>query len=165
MPDGIEGQGFLKTAGNVQQVRKSVRAYLSKYMTKGGNDTSPHLGGEWETLLPRQWWFWSRPLRAWVLQHVFPIAFPLLQWVHLYREELQKLGLIRVRLLDLPDPRAPLTYEVNWLSAENCAEVVRMWQEDEWDANWHRESRVLLWDIRRKRAEREGATGDADRGF
>jgi hypothetical protein len=152
VPAGIDGQSFLKSAGNVQQVKKSVRAYLSKYMTKGGNDVTPHLGGEWESLLPRQWWFWSRPLRDWVLQHVFPIAFPLLCWVHLHREELQELGLIRVRILDLPDPRAPMTFEVNWLQPEYCAEVVRIWQDDEWDADWHRQHRAVMWQFEQARA-------------
>lgn len=145
VPAGIEGQAFLKAAGNIQQVRKSVRAYLAKYMTKGGNDTAPHLGGKWESLLPRQWWFWTRPLRAWVLEHVLPIALPFLCWVHLHRKELEELGLVRMRILDLPDPRAPLTFEVNWLDAEHCAEVIRIWQDDEWDANWHRNFRLYQW--------------------
>jgi hypothetical protein len=158
VPDGIDGEGFLKSAGNVQQVRKSVRAYLSKYMTKGGNDTAPHLGGQWEPLLPRQWWFWSRPLRDWVLKHVFPIAFPLVAWVHLYREELQKLGLLRVRVLDLPDPRAPMTFEVNWLSPEHCAEVIRIWQLDEWDADWHKQFRLYQWQHSRSQASPAAST-------
>lgn len=143
--EGIDEETFLASAGNVQQVKKSVRAYLSKYMTKGGNDTAPHVGGPWEALLPRQWWFWSRPLRDWVLQHIFPLAFPFLRWVHLHRQELQELELVRMRILDLPDPRAPLTFEVNWLDLEHLAEVVRIWQDDEWDADWHRNYRLFLW--------------------
>lgn len=145
MPAGLEGQAFLKAAGNVQQVKKSVRAYLSKYMTKGGNDVEPHLGGPWEALLPRQWWFWSKPLRGYVLEHVFPIVFPFLRWVHQNRQELEEAGLIRVRILNLPDPRAPMTFEVNWLSPEHCAQVVGVWQEDEWDAEWHGHARVAAW--------------------
>lgn len=145
MPDGIDGEAFLQSAGNVQQVRKSVRAYLSKYMTKGGNDVAPFIGSESEALLPRRWWFWSRPLRSWVLEHVLPIAFPFLLWVHLHRQELQELGLVRMRILDLPDPRAPLTFEVDWLSPENCAEVIRIWQDDIWDANWHEKYRLYQW--------------------
>ena len=145
MPEGIDAAVWLRSAGNVQQVKKSVRAYLSKYMTKGGNDTAPFLGGEWEGLLPRQWWFWSRPLRDWVLQHILPLAFPFLCWIHLYRQELQELGLVRMRVLDLPDPRAPLTYEVNWLDLDHLAEVIRIWQDDEWDADWHRNFRLTQW--------------------
>lgn len=144
VPDGIEGQAFLKSAGNIQQVRKSVRAYLAKYMSKGGNDTAPHVGGKWEALLPRQWWFWTQPMRDWVLQHIFPIAFPFISWVHLHRKELEELGLVRMRILDLPDPRAPLTFEVNWLGAEHLADVIGLWQDDEWDANWHGQHRLWM---------------------
>jgi hypothetical protein len=156
--DGIDEETFLASAGNVQQVKKSVRAYLSKYMTKGGNDTAPHVGGPWEALLPRQWWFWSRPLRDWVLQHILPVAFPFLCWVHLHRQDLQELGLIRLRLLDLPDPRAPLTFEVNWLSLEHCAEVIRLWQDDVWDADWHGNYRVFQWQHSRSQASPAAST-------
>ena len=158
MPAGIDGQAFLKSAGNVQQVKRSVRAYLAKYMTKGGNDTAPFIGGQWEALLPRQWWFISRPLRDWVLQHVFPIAFPFLHWVHLHRDQLQELGLIRVRILDLPDPRAPMTFEVNWLRAEWLAELVAIWQEEEWDANWWRQTRLTSWQRSLSRASQAPST-------
>lgn len=158
VPAGIDGQAFLKSAGNVQQVKKSVRAYLAKYMTKGGNDTTPHLGGPWESLLPRQWWFWSRPLKAWVLEHVFPLGFPFLDWVHRRRQELQELGLIRVRILDLPDPRAPLTIELNWLSTENLARVVALWHEDEWDANWWGQARISSWRRSLSRASQAPST-------
>ncbi len=159
LPAGIDGEAFLKSAGNVQQVRKSVQAYLSKYMTKGGNDTAPHVGGSAENLLPRQWWFWTRALRSWVLEHVFPVAFPFLCWVHARREELQELGLIRLRVLDLPDPRAPLTYEVNWLSTSHLAEVVGAWQDDQWDADWHRNFRLSRW--RHYRSQTSLATSTA----
>lgn len=145
VPAGIDGEAFLRSAGNVQQVKKSVQAYLSKYMTKGGNDTAPHVGGSAENLLPRQWWFWTRALRCWVLEHVFPMAFPFLCWVHTHRRELQELGLIRLRVLDLPDPRAPMTFEVNWLSTDHLAEVIAAWQDEEWDAEWHRNYRVYQW--------------------
>lgn len=151
-PDGIDGQAFLKAAGNIQQVKKSVRAYLSKYMTKGGNDTAPHRGGAWEALLPRQWWFWSAVMRAEVLAHVFPIAFPFLLWVHENRMELQSRELIRVRVLDLPDPRAPVTYEVGWLSVHCLAQLVAIWQLDSWDAEWMGQHRVFQWQLSRSQA-------------
>ena len=92
LPAGIDGEAFLKSAGNVQ-----------------------------------------------------PMAVPFLCWVHANRQELQELGLIRLRVLDLPDPRAPLTYEVNWLSPNHLAEVVSAWQDDEWDAEWHRNYRLHQW--------------------
>ena len=134
----------LQSAGNVQQVRRSVRAYLSKYMTKGSGDCARWVGGRHEALLPRQWWFWTRPLRRWVLEHVLPIAFPFLAWIHEHREQLQARELARFRVLDLSDPRAPLTYEVDWLGCDKLAHLVYLWQTDQWDAEWHRQSRLSL---------------------
>ena len=142
VPDGIEGQSFLKSAGNVQQVKRSVRAYLSKYMTKGSGDTERWRGTETENLLPRQWWFWSRPLRDFVVAHVFQISFDFLAWVHRFRGDIEEAGLARFRVLPLDDPRAPLTYEVSWLRTDFLAELVAVWQEDQWDEDWHRRYRL-----------------------
>lgn len=142
VPDGIEGEAFLKSAGNVQQVKRSVRAYLSKYMTKGSGDTARWVGGAGEALIPRQWWFWTRPLRQWVLEHVLPLHFGFVAWVHEHRQELEALALLRFRLLPLSDPAAPLTYEVSWLRCDLLAQVVYLWQTDVWDEEWHRSYRV-----------------------
>ena len=141
-PDGTEGADWLATAGNVQQVKRSVRAYLSKYMTKGSGDTRQWIGHAAESLIPRQWWFWSMDLRAFVLDHVFPLAFPFLAWVHEYRKELEDLGYARFRVLPLEDPRAPLTYEVNWLSCDLLAQLVYLWQLDDWDQKWFGQYRL-----------------------
>lgn len=134
----------LRSAGNVQQVKKSVRAYLAKYMTKGSGDCARWIGGVHEELIPRQWWFWTRSLRSWVLEHVFPLAYGFLAWVHEHRRGLEELGLLRWRVLPLSDPRAPVTLEVNWLRPEHVAQVVYLWQTDEWDAEWFRSSRLSL---------------------
>ena len=141
-PDEIATEDWLATAGNVQQVKRSVRAYLSKYMTKGSGDTCRWVGHSAESLIPRQWWFWSMELRGWVLEHVFPMAFEFLVWVHRHREELEEKGFARFRILPLSDPRAPLTYEVNWLRCEFLAQVVGMWQLDQWDEHWFGEYRL-----------------------
>ena len=132
----------LKAAGRTENIRKSVKAYLAKYMSKGSQDVASWPGGPWEALLPRQWWFWSRPLRAWVLEHVLPIAFPFLLWVHDHRQGLQERGLIAHRLVPLSDPRAPSTWEISWLSCENVATLVYLWQTDQWDAQWFRTNRL-----------------------
>jgi hypothetical protein len=137
VPGGIDGESFLKAAGNVQQVKRSVRAYLSKYMTKGSGDTERWRGTEAETLLPRQWWFWSEELRAFVKAHVLPLAFSFLQWAHELRVELQKAELARFRVLPLDDPAAPITYEVSWISTAHLARLVFLWQTDVWDGDWH----------------------------
>ena len=141
-PDGTDAREWLATAGNVQQVRKSVRAYLAKYMTKGSGDTRRWVGTKAEALLPRRWWLWTKEMRALVLEHVLPIAFGFLLWVHENRAVIEEAGLARFRILALEDPRAPLTFEVNWLSCDRLAQLVAVWQEDEWDEQWFRQMRV-----------------------
>lgn len=133
---------WIATAGNVQQVKKSVRAYLAKYMTKGSGDTAQWIGTTMETLLPRQWWFWSQPLRAIVLDHILPIAFGFLCWVHERRSEIEEAGLARFRILPLSDPAAPTTYEISWLRCSNVAALVAVWLEDLWDEGWTRSYRL-----------------------
>lgn len=128
----------MSTAGNIQPVKTSVCAYLAKYMTKGGNVAAPWVGTKYEPLLPRQWWFWSRPLLLWVREHIIPINFGFLRWVFENRNPLIEKGLIKCRLLDLPDPRAPQTYEIDWLTCGNVAQLLFLWELDEWDDEWYR---------------------------
>jgi len=135
----------LRSAGNVQQVKRSVRAYLSKYMTKGSGDCAAWVGSSHENLIPHQWWFWTAQLRAWVLDHIFPITFPFLAWVHANREGIEARELARFRRLELSDPAAPITYEVNWLGCEVLAQLVYLWQLDSWDAQWQRNHRLSQW--------------------
>ena len=135
----------LRSAGNVQRVKRSVRAYLSKYMTKGSGDCAQWLGSAHEDLIPHQWWFWTRSLRGWVLEHVLPITFPYLAWVHEHRDAIGARELARFRQLELSDPAAPITWEVNWLGCEELAQLVYIWQLDQWDAEWHRTQRLISW--------------------
>jgi hypothetical protein len=137
LPAGMTWAEFLRTAGNVQPVKKSVRAYLSKYVTKGGNDTAPWLESPWVSLIPRQWWFWTKEMRAWTLKHVMPIVRDFLIWAHDYRRELEARGLLRWKQFDLPDPKAPATFELNWLTLDHLAEVIGIWQMHQWDVEWH----------------------------
>lgn len=132
----------LRSAGNVQQVKRSVRAYLAKYMSKGSGDCARWVGSPHENLIPHQWWFWTRPLRSWVLEHVFPIAFPFLAWVHEHRHALVERGLIGHRQIDLADPRAPMTFEIDWLSCDRLAQLLYLWQTDLWEEEWQRQHRL-----------------------
>jgi hypothetical protein len=152
--DGVIGRALatvgihnpdLRAAGNVQQVKRSVRAYLATYMTKKAVDPSPYVATRLEAFLPRQWWFWSRELRTLVLAHILPLCFQFLNWVHCHREAIQARELAQFRLLDLPDPRAPATWEVNWGSCANVAQLVAAWQLDLWDADWATSERIRKW--------------------
>jgi hypothetical protein len=132
----------LRAAGQVEPVKRSVRAYMAGYMTKKQVNPAPHVGGPWEGLLPRQWWFWSRAMRLEVLRHILPMAFEFLWWCHRHREGIQARELAQFRVLELPDPRAPVTYEVDWGSCEQLAQLVTIWQLDAWDAQWSRTQRL-----------------------
>jgi hypothetical protein len=114
-------------------------------MTKGSGDCARWVGSSHENLIPHQWWFWTGQLRAWVLEHIFPITFPFLAWVHSYRQELEAQGLARFRRLELSDPAAPITYEVNWIGCEVLAQLIYIWQLDSWDAEWERNHRTSTW--------------------
>jgi hypothetical protein len=135
-PDGDDD--CLAQAGNVQQVKKSVRAYLACYLTRKACEVAPHVGGPWENLLPRQWWFWSKPMKREVDRHCFRLHLPFLLWVHEHREALSARGMIGHRRIDIPDPRAPRTWEIDWLDCDHLAAVVSAWQTDDWDIGWHR---------------------------
>ena len=157
-PADCDRDQWIRSAGNVQQVKKSVRAYLSKYMTKGSGDCAQWVGSKAEGLIPRQWWFWTKPMRALVLEHIFPLAFGFVVWVHEMRHELEKAGLLRVRLLPLSDPAAPLTYEISWLRCEFLAQVVYLWQTDQWDAEWYGKHRLDQWQLSHSQASPAAST-------
>ena len=50
------GRIDIRAAGNIQQVKKSVSNYVSKYLTKQAKVTDLDLSDGWEDLIPRQWW-------------------------------------------------------------------------------------------------------------
>jgi hypothetical protein len=51
---------------NLQVIKKSASGYIGKYLSKGGEIVSQmaDTGDDW--MLPRQWWYVSRPLASWV---------------------------------------------------------------------------------------------------
>ena len=52
------------SASNVSKVRHSVRAYMSKYLTKQMPVKPEELEGEWSELIPRQWFNQSKACKA-----------------------------------------------------------------------------------------------------
>lgn len=141
-----------KAAGQVEPIRKSVAAYMAKYMTKGSQGSerpSNGLGlhaavanGE-NPLRPRQWWFRSSSLLAWVRQHVFPLALPFVAWVHENRRHLEELGLIRHQQVQGLPESAPLCWRVDWRGPPQLAQVVALWQEWLEDADWLNNHRLI----------------------
>jgi len=129
------------TAGNVQPVRRSVAAYLGKYLSKGGRPEDLCLAQE--EGLPKQWWFWTAPLRREVLRLVVRLPWEFMAWVAERREIFEAQGLITFGRYRIADPRAPAVYWFRWCSLESLALVVAEWQEDLWEADWWRENRPL----------------------
>lgn len=114
----------VRSAGNVQPVRRNCGAYLAKYMTKSRQ--SQWLAGV-PGNLPRVWWFWSGWLRREVLALVVETTWAFASWCHrLPCDLLVSYGMVRVRL-ELADPRAPGTWVVRWRTAEHLSRAVASW--------------------------------------
>jgi hypothetical protein len=125
---GLSEDVSFESAGNVQQVKRSVKAYLSKYMTKGSDDVARWVGGEWEALIPRQWWCWSAEMRELVKSCTVQLPTGFLAWVWKYRADLLDSGAIYLQQCVTPDD-APATYRVYWHNAAKLALLIARWQE------------------------------------
>jgi hypothetical protein len=114
----------VKAAGNVQPVRRNCGAYLAKYCTKSRESAwVDRVPGN----LPRVWWFWSRELRAQVLDLVLPVCWSFASWLHrLPALELERLGAARVKL-EIADPRAPSTWCVRFGSSDALRRATVLW--------------------------------------
>jgi hypothetical protein len=143
-PDGVDWETWLMKAGKIESIKKSVRAYLACYMTKDQGSPGRFAETASNTLIPHQWWFWSAPMRKVVLAHIFPLPFDFIFWCHRNREVLVARGLLAHRELMIPDPRAPRTWEFNWLSVDRLASVIALWELDSWDATWHSQAGIEL---------------------
>jgi hypothetical protein len=130
--------------GNVQGVKKSVRAYLAKYLTKGSSDVGGFHGFWAHRLIPRQWWFMTGELLALVRRHCTRIDAGFIRFVHEERADLEVAGLLRVRKLDLQDPRARATWEVDWISCRHLAQVLAVWDEEKWQDEFEQRQRLRL---------------------
>lgn len=125
---GVPENVSFKSAGNVQRVKKSVRAYLSKYMTKGSSDVERWVGTEWESLLPRQWWVASRAMRELLSSCTVQLPTGFLAWAWRHRVDLLQRGVAYLQECVVP-PEAPATYRFCWGSASRLAALVAEWME------------------------------------
>lgn len=123
------------SAGNVQRVKKSVRAYLSKYLTKGSSDARVWAGTRWEALIPRQWWLWSDDMRRIVRSATVQLPTEFLAWVWRSRHALLNAGLFYLQQCKVPES-APATYRIFWNRVDCLAAVMARWHESLWDELW-----------------------------
>lgn len=79
-------------ASQISPIRTSVRAYLSKYMTKGSQDAE-RISEGWEALIPRQWWNRSEQAKKLVDGHLFRLPPAFAAFICQQRARLEGLGL------------------------------------------------------------------------
>jgi hypothetical protein len=124
----------VRAAGNVQPVRQSVGAYLSHYLKKSHSSSMVCLGPP--SLVPRQWFFQSRPLLQMVRHLTIRLPLPFVAFIHERWSVLSERGWGEWQQVEIPDPRAPAVFSILWESVAAVAAAVAWWQESVWDADW-----------------------------
>ena len=109
----------LPWAGNVQAIRKSVRRYLSKYVSKSshvfkGVGFLAMIGDP--RLCPRQWWFMSRPLLAMIEAATRCLPAEFLAWMIDRARPSWRGAPYVVQRVPIPDPTAPTVWTVTFRS-------------------------------------------------
>lgn len=84
-----------QAACNVQQVKFSVKGYLSKYLTKEGPKGGVAFKPEHEGCVPRQWWNRSADLKAFVDGHYFKLPPAFCAFVVREQKRLERVGVGR----------------------------------------------------------------------
>ena len=109
----------VKSAGNVQSIRRSVRRYLSKYVSKASHVFQTEMEPEGlgsPNGCPRQWWFMTRELLALVLEATGSLPAPFLAWLCDRARPAARGQLYVVQRVPIPDPRAPSVWLVSFRS-------------------------------------------------
>jgi len=141
---GVQADCSYESAGNVQPVKKSVRAYLGKYMTKGSSDAAVWQGTEWEGLIPRQWWLWTAECRQLVNDCRIQLPTGFLAWVWANRSRLLNEGRFFLQQCRVP-VEAPATYRIHWNKVQNIAAVMAQWHEALEDNLWQARQQIGVW--------------------
>ena len=109
----------LPAAGKVEAIRRSVRRYLSKYVSKaprqsvGGSDLAM-LGDP--RLCPRQWWFMSKQLLARIEEATKTLPAEFLAWLIDRARPSWRGALYVVQRVPIADPSAPSCWTVAFRS-------------------------------------------------
>ena len=84
-----------RAAGNIQQVKKSVKNYVSKYLTKQSPVKEVNLDDGYESLIPHQWWNRSAAAMDLLKGHLFRLPAAFCAFLIARRKQLEDLGLGR----------------------------------------------------------------------
>lgn len=87
------GRVDIRAAGNIQQVKKSVANYVSKYLTKQGKVEDLDLSDGWEDLIPRQWWNRSEGAQALLEGKKFRLPPAFAAFMVMKQKQLEEAGL------------------------------------------------------------------------
>lgn len=79
---------------NCQRVKKSVRNYLGKYMTKGAKAAEYYKEQGYEDCIPHHWWYVSSDLKKQIIKETVIIDKHTAEYISLNHEDLQKEGII-----------------------------------------------------------------------
>jgi len=124
----VTGAAYPVTAaGNVQAIRRSAGAYLSKYLRKGGesNGADVVLRNGWSlNLVPHQWWGCSRCALAFLRAHCWSLPHIVANWLSREWPELAAAGVVDARIWQPEDDRAPAIVCGRWRSLERLAGVL-----------------------------------------
>ena len=118
----------VQSAGNVQKLRSTPGAYLSKYLRKGVRCSAPAVvlrNGWSENMIPRQWWGWSKETRAWVETYRFELPAVLVCFLSRQWRGLAAIGRIRASIWTPPDERAPQCVVGRWNGVQELEEVIQ----------------------------------------
>lgn len=97
---GLPGSSRL-AASNIQGIKKSVRNYLSKYLTKGSPKEDMNLENGWEDLVPHQWWNRSANATALVGRHLFRLPPAFAAFIVQRRRQLEAMSLGRGGVIEV----------------------------------------------------------------
>ena len=109
----------VNSAGNVQAIKRSVRRYLSKYVSKASHvsqTAEPVEGLGSPNGCPRQWWFMTAELLALVVDATRRLPAPFLAWLCDRAMPPARGQLYTVQRVPIADPRAPSVYVVEFRS-------------------------------------------------
>jgi hypothetical protein len=105
-----------KSATNIQQVKVSVKRYLSKYMSKGGDVIDQLVSAGLEQYIPKRWYSCSKELAQMVQDRIFKLEQGVTEYLYDNRDYLKSIGILawfHVVTLDCVDYQTGFEYTKN----------------------------------------------------
>jgi len=116
----------VRLCGNLKRIRKSVAAYLSKYLTKAGEGSSAPPPGK-RRIRVCQWWLMSREVGRMIQDATVPVDPAFIAWA---ADRIRKAdGTLRgfVSRVSIPDPKAPPWWRVSFAGVRALGEALALW--------------------------------------